>query len=97
MSEEKVIALLGFANKAGKLAIGRSAVEAVNIKGRVYAVLVATDASDKIEKIVENVNKETFRCCSKEALGQILGRTEVAIIGILDQGFVKSIRQAMKL
>ena len=96
MSEEKVITMLGFANKAGKLAIGRSAVQATNFKNKLYAVLVATDASEKIEAIVQDVQKETFRCCTKNELGQILGRTEVAIIGILDQGFAKSIRKAMK-
>ena len=96
MPDKKVITLLGFANKAGKLAIGRSAVQATNFKNKLYAVLVATDASEKIEAIVEEVEKETFRCCSKDELGQILGRNEVAIIGILDQGFAKSIRKAMK-
>ncbi len=96
MSEEKVITLLGFANKAGKLAIGRSAVLATHSKNKLYAVLVAADASEKIEAILQEVDKETFRCCTKDELGQILGRHEVAIIGILDQGFVKSIRQAMK-
>ncbi len=96
MSKEKVITMLGFANKAGKLAIGRSAVQASNSKNKLYAVLVAEDASEKIEAIIEQVGKETFRCCIKDELGQILGRTEVAIIGILDQGFAKSIRKAMK-
>lgn len=95
MSEEKVITLLGFANKAGKLAIGRSAVQAAHFKNKVHAALVATDASGKIEVLVDDVNKETFRCCTKDELGKILGRNEVAIIGILDQGFAKAIRKAL--
>jgi len=95
MSDTKVTTLLGFANKAGKLAIGRSAVQATHSKNKLYAVLVAADASEKINAIVEEMKVETFQCCTKDELGQILGRHEVAIVGILDQGFVKSIRKAI--
>ena len=87
-----MISLLGFANKAGKLAIGRSAVISAHLKNRVYAVVTARDASEKINSMANDLNVELFRYGTKEELGRILGREEVAIIGILDVGFAKSIR-----
>ena len=95
MSCEKIIALLGFANRAGKLAIGRSAVIKAHLKNKVYGVVVAADASDKIASITADWQVAIFTCGTKDELGQILGRDKVAIIGIMDQGFVKAIRKAL--
>jgi ribosomal protein L7Ae-like RNA K-turn-binding protein len=95
MSKQKVKSLLGFANRAGKLAIGRSAVYRSHQKGTLSAILLANDASEKIAAMMKDLKIEFFYYSTKDALGQIVGREQVAVIGILDQGFAQSIRAVL--
>ncbi|RQW02975.1 hypothetical protein EH222_12930 [candidate division KSB1 bacterium] len=89
---EKVLTLLGFAHKAGQLAIGRSAVLTAK---KVYAIVLARDASEKNRLIAQDRQVAVHMCGTKEELGRILGRDQVAIIAILDQGFARAIGSAL--
>lgn len=95
MSEEKVKALLGFANKAGKLALGRSAVYSSHQKDKLCAIVLAKDASVKVEEMMKTLKIEHFYFGTKDSLGQLFGRDKVGVIGLLDHGFTQSIRQAL--
>jgi len=94
---DKVRVLLGFARKAGKLAIGRSAVIKAYKQKTIALAVLATDATPKAQKIVEHLQGvSTVQFGTKNELGDILGRNEVGMIGILDHQFAASLRHAMK-
>ncbi|MBN1478945.1 hypothetical protein EH223_14735 [candidate division KSB1 bacterium] len=95
MSEEKIKALFGFANKAGKLAPGRSAVTTAYFRKKLAAVVIATDASEKLKTLASDFGVQVLQYATKDELGQMLGRNETGIIGILDEGFAQSIQRAM--
>jgi len=95
--EQRIKSLIGFAQRAGKLAIGRSAVRATCLRHRCVVILVAHDASDKVIKLVKEMSDIPHHTVSdKQKLGEWVGRNEVAIIGVLDYDFAKSITKAVK-
>lgn len=94
MSEEKIKALLGFANKAGKLALGRSAVTTAYHRKKLVAIVMAIDASDKLDALAVDFGVQVLRYATKDELGKMFGRDEIGIIGILEVGFAKSIQRA---
>lgn len=93
---DKINTLLGFARKAGKLAVGRSAVETAHKQKRLALAILAEDATPKAEKVVMHLHGvASVRYSTKNELGILLGRTEVGMIGILDHGFATSIKRAI--
>ena len=92
VDEQKIVTLLGFANRAGKLAIGKSAVISSIKKEKVLLVLFANDASEKLENDIGDVKSVQMQDISKDDLGKALGRNEVAIIGVCDANFYKSMK-----
>ena len=94
--ENKIRVLLGFARKAGKLAVGRSAVINAHKQKRIALAILATDATPKAQKIVEHLQGVgAIRFGTKNELGKILGRDEVGMIGVLDHEFAASLKHAM--
>ena len=92
---EKINKLLGFARRAGKLAIGRSAVETADKQKKLKLVILAEDATPKAERVVLHLRGvASIRYSTKDGLGELLGRSEVGMVGILDQNFAVSIRHA---
>jgi ribosomal protein L7Ae-like RNA K-turn-binding protein len=92
---EKVKMLIGFANKAGKLVIGRSAVIAAQQRRKLSLIIIAEDASEKNDLADAGANIPLLRFGSKEILGEWLGRREVAIVGITDSQFAASLKKAL--
>jgi ribosomal protein L7Ae-like RNA K-turn-binding protein len=92
VDEQKILTLLGFANKAGKLAIGKSAVISNIKKKKVYLVIMSNDASDKLTNEIGQIHTAQLQDTTKDKLGKILGRNEVAIVGLCDQQFYKSMK-----
>ena len=92
VDEQKILTLLGFANRAGKLAIGKSAVINFINKEKVLLVLLANDASEKLENDLGDVRTVHMQDVSKDDLGRALGRNEVAIVGVCDANFYKSMK-----
>ncbi len=96
---DKILSLIGFANKAGKLAIGRFATEKMLRANRAVLLLIADNTTEILAaKMLSRVNKKIAAAkldLSKEMLGQILGRKEVAIIAIGDFQFAKSITKLL--
>jgi len=94
--ENKIRVLLGFARKAGKLAVGRSAVIKAHKQKTMALAILATDATPKAQKIVEHLQGVgSIHFGTKSELGEILGRDEVGMIGVLDDQFAASLRHAM--
>ena len=97
MSEDQIRTLLGFARKAGKLAAGRSAALRELEKNKVHLLLIAGDASAKVDKLFQySKSIKTFRFLDKRAMAELLGRDEhVAIIAVCDVQFAQAIEQLL--
>lgn len=94
----KVTALLGFARKAGKLALGNSACEKQIRCGRCMLTILAQDAArntkDKFERLCEKANVPCIELMNMEQLGRAVGMDDKAVIAVCDQSFAFSIRKA---
>ncbi len=92
---DQVFTLVGFAKKAGRIVIGRSAVQKALDRNQVYLLLIATDASDKISKLFgKPVKVSAFQYADKQQFRVLFDR-EVAVIGITDQQFASSIKKLL--
>ena len=97
----RLVGMLGFAMRAGKVIIGTDAVFLGMRKRRVRIVLVATDASDATKR------RAGYKCefyklpvydvgIDGGELGRLLGKTYApALIAITDDGFAKEIQRAV--
>ena len=93
---EKVKMLIGFANRAGKLVIGRSAVAAAQQRRKLSLIIIAEDASEKNDLLIDSgANIPLLHFGNKEIMGEWLGRREVAIVGITDNQFAASLKKAL--
>ncbi len=99
MTEEnvrKMLALMGLARRAGRLAIGFSAVE-MEVRGsRKVLVVAATDMGaaqkSKVNRF-ENLAALIDDVLTSEQMAEAFGRNKLAIIGLSDPGFVKGIKK----
>ena len=88
--------LLGLARKAGRLALGATAVER-RLKGNVISLLlVASDASDntvrRARRWAEEIPSELFVIPhDKATFGRAVGRRECALAALTDEGFAKAL------
>jgi ribosomal protein L7Ae-like RNA K-turn-binding protein len=92
----KMLALLGLARRAGRLAIGFSAVEQLVRQPRKVLIVAASDmgASQKSKVLrFENLAALIDDALTSEQLAEAFGRNKLAIIGLSDSGFVKGIKK----
>lgn len=97
----RLVGMLGFAMRAGKVTIGTDAVFLAMRNKKIRLVLVAADASEA------TVRRVGYKCEFYELplmqvgidgaeLGRMLGKTYApAVIGITDEGFAKEIQKAV--
>ena len=93
---ERILTLLGFASKSGKLAYGFDmSVESVK-KGKSKLLLTADDVSEKSQKEViyfadkSNVEYIILKGISTETLSNAIGKS-CGIVSVNDSGFAKAI------
>ncbi len=95
MSEEKLISLLGLAQKAGKIASGELAVEKAIKSGKAKLILIALDSSNNTKKNYHDMATYYGISCyerlSKEILGNCIGKIHRAALAVVDEGFSKAI------
>ena len=84
---DKVISLLGLAERAGKIASGEFAAEKAVKTGKARLIIVAEDASDN--------TKKKFSDMCKELLGHGIGKEFRASLAVLDGGFAKAIEKQL--
>lgn len=95
MQLKKVDALISLSKKALKLVSGETMVENALKSNEVFLVILAEDASENTVKKFNNMCN--FRQVplivyqTKEHLGHLIGKDIRATIGIIDEGFAKSI------
>lgn len=93
-----LMTVLGFAQKAGKIASGETATVQAITRKKASLVLVALDASADTTKFVELCLKNKIpavKAGSKLELGNAIGRSPRACIAILDHGFARAAMEAL--
>ncbi len=93
--KQSVLAMLGFAQRAGKVVSGEAAVRNSVLKGRTKLLLLGTDASQATLKVYKHM-ADRFRIPlffpgTREELGSAIGKSPRAAVGITDTGFARRI------
>ena len=96
-NRQKILNMIGLAQKAGKVASGEFSTEKAVKTGKAYTVIVADDSSDNTKKMFSNMctyYKVPIHFFSdKESVGHAMGKEFRASLVILDEGFAKGIRK----
>ena len=91
-TEEKLIKILQFAQRAGKLKFGISMLKTLN--NRLKIIIISDDVSEtNLKKILnfKGTNPMIVSIGTKLKLGEALGRGAVSIISLTDVNFVNGI------
>jgi len=92
----KVLTMLGFAKKSGKLVSGESAVKAMFDKNQIYLLILAEDLGENRKKfwmnIAERDSVPVIVIGNKYELGLAVGLSPRALLGITDKQMAQSIR-----
>ncbi len=97
---DRVLSLLGLAQKARALASGNFLVEQAVAKRTARLIIIAVDAAsntrDGLEKITFHYKVPVLYYGSKETLGHALGQSERSCVAILDEGFAKKLKSLIE-
>ncbi|WP_371371216.1 L7Ae/L30e/S12e/Gadd45 family ribosomal protein [Sporomusa aerivorans] len=100
MNEQKVMSVLGLAQKAGKIVSGDFAVQGALKSGKAKVLIIAKDASDATKKEyqyqADSREIATYYALSKEQMGGAIGKALRAAVAITDNGFVKPLVRAIE-
>lgn len=90
--------MLGFAQRAGKIASGESAAQAVLRKKKGYLVIVAQDASERTRNdYIHKCEAEGIPFLvtgSRNELGRIIGRSPRTVVVVTDEHFAQVLLNA---
>ncbi|HWR39699.1 MAG TPA: ribosomal L7Ae/L30e/S12e/Gadd45 family protein [Patescibacteria group bacterium] len=99
MNENKLMSLLGLAQKARKVASGELAVESAVRAGKAGLILLARDASDNAKKnyrdLAAHYRVECEELLTKEQLGNCTGKAPRAALALLDEGFRSAVKKLL--
>lgn len=94
-AQKKLYAMLGMAQKAGKLASGEFSTEKAVKEGHAGLVIIAGDASENTKKMFRNMCAYyRVPCCcfsDKETLGGRIGKEFRASLAVKDAGMAKAV------
>jgi len=95
----KVLTLLGFAQKAGKVVSGETGCTAVIKQKKAFLVIVSEDASDNTKKQIKSLCQTNGIDClewgSKIDIGISIGKSPRSVIGVLEKRFADAIREIL--
>lgn len=93
---DRVLSLLGIAQKARAVTSGNFLVEQAVAKGTARLIIIADDAAsntrDGLEKITFHYQVPVLYYGTKETLGHALGQSERSCVAVLDEGFATKLR-----
>ena len=97
---DKTLQYLSLARKAGLAELGEEPVGAAARAGKAYAILVAADAGDhtwrRAKSYAAGTRQQCVRLsCTKDEMGQAIGRTSLAIAAITDVSLALALVTAM--
>ncbi len=97
---DKILSLLGFAKKAGKLVTGSNAVLRSILYGESEIVIVTIDAGKSVQEKFERIcteNEVPFFCVGKQdELERATGEKNKVIYSVVDTGFANKLKQLCK-
>lgn len=100
MNEQRLMSVLGLAQKAGKIVSGDFAVQGAVKSGKAKLLIIANDASAATKKEyqyqAEVRNITIYYALSKEQLGGAIGKALRAAVAITDNGFIKPLVRALE-
>ncbi len=100
-NKQKILNLIGLAEKAGKVASGEFSTERAIKKGKAFLVIVSEEASNNTKKMFTDMctyyNVPVVYLAEKEELGHCIGKAMRASLAILDEGFAKTIMKRMNV
>lgn len=99
MPKDKVLSMLGLAQKAGKVVSGEFSVEKAVKDGKACLVCVAEDASDNTKKMFRNMCTyyavPIYIYGEKEILGHCIGKQFRASLAVTDIGFANALQKQL--
>ena len=99
MNRNKVLGLLGLAEKAGKVRSGEFSTEKAVKSGKAGLVIVSEETSDNTKKMFRNMctyyEVPYFEFGSKEELGHATGREMRASLAVQDAGFSEAMKKQL--
>lgn len=101
MNVKGILTLLGFAQKAGKLAAGESAVENFLKKGRLLLLVISAELSESRKRFWQQ-QAQVYQVpwivleATKLELGLAIGSLPRGVIGILDRNMAEAIMKKMQ-
>ena len=99
-ARRRVDGLLGAALRGGRAAVGGAAVAEADDAGRVALLLVARDAKAALGRPAVGRAFSAGKAMvwgTKDSLGKLVRRSEVAVIVVSDEGIAAALRQAIGL
>jgi len=97
---DKVLNLIGLAQKAGRLAVGEEPTGAAARSRDARLILVAADAAENSVRRVRHF-ADAGQClwcrigADKDALGRAVGRSSCAMLAVMDIGFAEAIAKKL--
>lgn len=99
MNQNKVLAYIGLATKAGKVASGEFSTEKAVKEGKANLVIVADNASNNTKKMFTNMcifyKVPIYIMSDKDELGHAMGKEFRASLAVLDKGFADAIEKQL--
>lgn len=93
-AERKVVSLLQFAYRSGKLKFGFENL--YRLKGK-YFLILAKDLSESTKKDILKLNKfEIYFFKNKQELGKIFGKNNVGVVAVLEDSLGREIKRFLK-
>ena len=101
MNRNKVLGLLGLAEKAGKVRSGEFSTEKAVKSGKAGLVIVSEESSDNTKKMFRNMctyyKVPIYLFGTKDELGHAMGQEFRASLSVEDAGFAKSMVERMNI
>ena len=101
MKQDKILSMLGLAEKAGKIASGEFSTEKAVKSYQAFLVVVASDASDNTKKMFRNMcsfyEVPMYIYGTKEELGHHIGKQYRASLAVTEEGFSRSLEEKLKM
>jgi ribosomal protein L7Ae-like RNA K-turn-binding protein len=93
------LSIIGIAHRAGKTLIGTAACETGIRKGKVRLLLVQENLSQssirKFKSLCDKNKVDVLVVSGYDVLGLAVGRAEIMVLGITDEGFSDKIRSIL--
>ena len=100
MDKQKIMGLLGMAQRAGKVVSGDFPVQKALSSDTAAALLIAEDASERTRATLSAMAGEkgvaVYVLLTKEELGHCLGKSERASAVLSDKGFAKLLEERLQ-